>query len=79
MQAADLIHKDKIKEGEVYCGQYAVDGKYYRVRIKKVLPNSQFLVEFVDYGNEDFIELKQLRNPHRNELFKLPFQVRVVI
>ena len=37
----------------------------------------QVLLEYVDYGNEDEVELMKLRKALDTELFSLPFQVCV--
>lgn len=49
----------KPKKGECYAGLF-VDGKFYRCRILRML-DYEAQVQFIDFGNTDFIPLSSLR------------------
>lgn len=43
-------------KGDVCAAKYSADGLWYRARVDKPLPNKQFQVTFVDYGNQEVVK-----------------------
>eukprot|EP00731_Ephydatia_muelleri_P018722 Em0011g762a len=61
--------------GTICCAPY-LDGTWYRAQIKKLISLKKVLVEYVDFGNEEEVDLNttMLLIPSPSELFSLPFQ-----
>lgn len=52
------------KKGDVCVAKYAADGLWYRVKVKSSLvkgEKTQYNILYIDYGNEDYVTLKDLR------------------
>lgn len=47
-------------KGDVCAAKYSADGLWYRARVEKPLPNKQFQVTFVDYGNQEVVKSSDL-------------------
>lgn len=43
-------------KGDVSAAKYPADGLWYRARVDKPLPNKQFQVTFIDYGNQEIVK-----------------------
>jgi len=61
----DLVYFTKkinnIQPNEIFCAQYALDLNWYRCRILRKWNENMLLVHFIDYGNKEKVNLKDLR------------------
>ncbi|KAL0616596.1 Tudor domain-containing protein 1 [Plecturocebus cupreus] len=63
----------KVETGQPCCAFFAGDGNWYRALVKKILPNGNVKVHFVDYGNIEEVTTDELRMIP-SSFFNLPFQ-----
>ncbi|XP_014241447.1 tudor domain-containing protein 1-like [Cimex lectularius] len=52
----------KWQVGQMCCALFYLDKKWYRGEIMKV-ENKTILVKFIDFGNEEYVDVNQLRKP----------------
>ncbi|XP_073096480.1 tudor domain-containing protein 1 isoform X1 [Manis javanica] len=63
----------KAEIGQPCCAFFAGDGNWYRALVKEILPNGNFKVHFVDYGNIEEVTVDELQMIP-SKLLELPFQ-----
>lgn len=72
-------YPSEIKKDQLLCTKYYLDNNWYRVKVMQE-PNGlteKLLVSFVDYGNEEHVLIKELREIPDIfiEYKQMPFQV----
>jgi staphylococcal nuclease domain-containing protein 1 len=53
---------DTLKSGDYCSAQFTVDNVWYRARVKKVMPNAEYLIQYMDYGNVEVLPKSRLRS-----------------
>ena len=69
----DGLPVDSIKPGSICVAKFADDGGWYRALVKKYLSDTEVEVEFVDYGNSDTVQVKDVK-PLKTEFADFPKQ-----
>jgi staphylococcal nuclease domain-containing protein 1 len=52
---------ESLKSGDYCSAQFTLDNVWYRARVKKVMPNSEYLIQYMDYGNVEVLPKSRLR------------------
>lgn len=51
----------KYEVGDVVSACYFEDNKWYEAAVQKINPNHTFVVKFLDYGNQEMVDLESIR------------------
>jgi hypothetical protein len=74
-----IINFDEIKKDKLFCTKFSKDNNWYRVRVLRTPTDldKKVLIDFVDYGNEENVDIDSLKEipDEFTEYKQLPFQV----
>lgn len=59
--------------GEMVLAQFTNDQQWYRALVEGIVSDTAYEVQFVDYGNKEFVDNKSMRRPDA-DFFVLPLQ-----
>ena len=54
---------------DIVCAKFSADGRWYRAEIVRVVTSENIRIRFVDYGNEEEVNRRNI-NPFSNSLLK---------